>query len=876
MKCTACGNTIPEGAKFCENCGNKVETPEQKIRFCPRCGARIIEGTSFCGECGEKIAANKASICKNCGAQMEAGAKFCKKCGAKAEDASAPKPQQQNVQQSASAQTVYGQYSAPSHQAPVQQAPKNSGEYTPSVQSVPSKKKKKKKKHGCLTTFLIFVIIIAILITGFISPAWAVPLVRKLLPMPEYYKNGSSNRSSASEERVLTIGDTETTGYCLIAAENTFADGTEVCMNVMSEEQAKRLESSDFTMLGSPVSLSADNYDGGYLGKDVEMRFAIPEKYVTDNTQCYFIAYHNESTGEWEYYNYDYIDRIHNEIVFTVPHFSDYVPVEVRKEKAVDIYLDRYCTNAALSKKDASKLEELLAPDLKRMMNEIGVPAGQTADAISAVNSAILSKCVQGKVNDSLGVANNIGTALYKYSKDGDEGAFLEALTQTAAEEVAKYALESKGFDTSVHPYPAKIAAGLISKSGSIVGSIETGDYKKVAEDILSIGVSLEPSTAVAMATANLLRSCANSLYNSFEVNEVEKLYQMYKNGTDDFAAGNFGDLWDSVDYSFWYGSGRAATRLYTVDHIKSYCEARGWSETDYKKLSPEKQKEINDQARKDLETYFQNRAETEQTAAEMKEREKRFINDLFGIMDSSAYSSYFGEKNGYDPNLRLKKIYEIRAKIEAMADTSHSAGNYVDWSDFVFDWVSDGSRGIDENTLLAKAIIALDKKGMLREGIEVPDLTFPTVDEISGTWSNLSVHAGNVESPLLEAILKSIAEFFGSDGKGALETNETTVTYTMKIDKISDSRIRVKLIPDDEPDLYSVYEGNYSKGKVTLRLTEDNSADKDIPGISISVNKLTLSFTRSGKSINVSGSAKLNNFLAKADFTYSGSRAGK
>lgn len=79
--CRKCGNELPDGAKFCLECGQKVEDPKsQKMITCPECGASVPEG-KFCLECGHKFVAT----CPKCGAQLVPGAKFCLECGTKIE-----------------------------------------------------------------------------------------------------------------------------------------------------------------------------------------------------------------------------------------------------------------------------------------------------------------------------------------------------------------------------------------------------------------------------------------------------------------------------------------------------------------------------------------------------------------------------------------------------------------------------------------------------------------------------------------------------------------------------------------------------------------------------------------------------------------------
>jgi class 3 adenylate cyclase/tetratricopeptide (TPR) repeat protein len=50
MSCPQCHLPNPSGAKFCSNCGTKLEAP------CPACGHANAPGSHFCNECGETLA----------------------------------------------------------------------------------------------------------------------------------------------------------------------------------------------------------------------------------------------------------------------------------------------------------------------------------------------------------------------------------------------------------------------------------------------------------------------------------------------------------------------------------------------------------------------------------------------------------------------------------------------------------------------------------------------------------------------------------------------------------------------------------------------------------------------------------------------------
>jgi len=49
MKCSKCQHDNPDGAKFCMECGAKLDN------VCPKCGAKLPPEAKFCMECGAKL-----------------------------------------------------------------------------------------------------------------------------------------------------------------------------------------------------------------------------------------------------------------------------------------------------------------------------------------------------------------------------------------------------------------------------------------------------------------------------------------------------------------------------------------------------------------------------------------------------------------------------------------------------------------------------------------------------------------------------------------------------------------------------------------------------------------------------------------------------
>lgn len=77
-KCAKCGAALPADARFCLSCGEKVVPASADTVVCPECGKTVLKGR-FCPECGHSF----VTACPKCGKDVPNGAKFCMECGEK-------------------------------------------------------------------------------------------------------------------------------------------------------------------------------------------------------------------------------------------------------------------------------------------------------------------------------------------------------------------------------------------------------------------------------------------------------------------------------------------------------------------------------------------------------------------------------------------------------------------------------------------------------------------------------------------------------------------------------------------------------------------------------------------------------------------------
>lgn len=87
MKCSCCGSSLNDNAKFCRECGKAVvaETEVPDVPSCPVCKNKLEAGMVFCNKCGHKVKNETDEIehryCPKCGKPINKNALFCRGCG---------------------------------------------------------------------------------------------------------------------------------------------------------------------------------------------------------------------------------------------------------------------------------------------------------------------------------------------------------------------------------------------------------------------------------------------------------------------------------------------------------------------------------------------------------------------------------------------------------------------------------------------------------------------------------------------------------------------------------------------------------------------------------------------------------------------------
>lgn len=83
ISCHKCQTPIPNGTKFCPDCGEKVVV-KVVMDKCISCGGDILKDKKYCPDCGNKIeAVELKATCEKCNGELIYNKKYCVECGAK-------------------------------------------------------------------------------------------------------------------------------------------------------------------------------------------------------------------------------------------------------------------------------------------------------------------------------------------------------------------------------------------------------------------------------------------------------------------------------------------------------------------------------------------------------------------------------------------------------------------------------------------------------------------------------------------------------------------------------------------------------------------------------------------------------------------------
>lgn len=690
---------------------------------------------------------NKINFCRKCGRHVAEGEKFCRNCGYNL--GVAQKPQVPQVSQ---------------------------------VPQVPRSRQRRSKKPLVITITSV-VLVASLAITGFWYPGFIKNYFLTLEPSVKMQeaKEASAKIPTDTNGKGTTVGSVEESGYSIHVDDGAFPkDGTLTVTPFDQKKLSNIKNKSAYEFLSTPVEINCDAYSGGFFAEDVVYTVPLPKE--AKDLGRYVFGCIDEETGEVRYLEPDSYDLENGTMSVVLPHFSSWFGAKITQEEEKERFLDKYSMQIAIQESEQKRAAAELEPYVTAKVKALGLTEQATADLVQSTLN-YMSGCFKDAEGNKVDWKETAGKAMTSvargvYEKD------LETM-QSGLEDTLNGALmhvwDEKKFNNRLDKVLGSEFAGgpvgtLLSSSNGVArmaGRLMEGDVKGAAEELGGVMQNVHPSVELCTKSANLLVALGNTSMVNWKSNMVDEMYNIYKNG----ATGLFGiEVEPQNKESFLayfnneYGgisAYRGVSRFYNLDKIAEVCERYGWEEKTYNELSEEKKAIFNKRAQDSLMEYFELRAQQEKRAAEIKEMERKnieeMLNPYYGALNSGFHRNFFGESSYRDYSMtnRLERLVNVRRFISQYINQKkiNSKNNEYNMGFLLNRWVilaSDNPKDI-AITKFCKLLKSID---MLNEDYDFPEVT---ADDLEGSYTGtVTVKALRVTEELYRWY--KIAEFAGRD----------------------------------------------------------------------------------------------------------------
>ncbi|MBR5976409.1 MAG: zinc-ribbon domain-containing protein, partial [Clostridia bacterium] len=653
-----------------------------------------------------------AKFCNNCGEPLEEGAKFCKGCGTSVESMEVPQK----------------------------------AEEVPSPK--PEKDKSKRKKILIPVVAACLALIIAV--TGFAWPGWL-----KSGSKQSGSKSSSKTKTAAKNEKPcedMNVGSLKDDGFTLFVEEGTFGENAKLSADPIDvSKQAKGLK-----VIGTPVDLSCDEYDGLFFGTTVKLTVPLPEG-DKDPSNYVFVTI-DEKTGETRYLYPDSFDSEAGTMELLVPHFSPWFAAELTDEQKIENFLDNYCTKQAVNSGEKKQAASELEPYVRAKAEALGLNKQATEDLIQSTVNYIGGQTT-GKYKGAVETGTKAITSIVRGVYDGDEEAAKSGLEDAVNgaithcwDDLKLSERLDKVLDTKTVGNASGKAISNVSNAkgiGAMAGYLAEGDTKGAMEELGNILQGIHPAAEFATKGTAYIASSANMAFTEWKSNQVEELYKIYRDGFEEDVWGNEVVAQNKQSFLTYlncasgFTVAKGVNRFYNLDKIGEVCERYGWDFKTYKEMPEKYRNEFEKRAEDSLIQYFELRIKQEKEAEKLKEQERINIETMlssYGALTAGNYMDFFHEesKDDYDINNRLERLLNVRNFLTQYVDQKALNQSMKDggfnWGDIINWWVgyADKNPKADAIDML---IEDLEKYELLNPDFQ-RDLLMEKMKLFEGTWT--------------------------------------------------------------------------------------------------------------------------------------------
>ena len=629
-----------------------------------------------------------SKYCRNCGKPLDEGAKFCTSCGARASQPERPVTQQHRYTPQ------------PQVRVPEQFAQRNAVKAEQSVRT-----EKKKKGKGVIVAVIAIALVAAIVlgVFGFRDGGWF---------------RGKGKRNAV----IQTLNPDLRSGVSI--AETKAPEG---------------LDDGKFETVGKWYDVGSEGYDGLPLSGDVLLTVPMPGKADREDIGSYVFVYYDEKREEYRYLFPDSCDLSAGTMTIDLPHFSLWGAAKLTEKEQIEAFLDSYSTKLAVERGKRSQAAADLEPYVRKKVEAMGLTKQAAADLIqSTVN--FLGSRFTGDNAKYIETGTKYTTTITRGYYDDDKDAAMNGLEDAVTDAVINCWGElgytdnlndvlENGFVGDTTEKLLSSTNGIARMAGNLASGTEEG-FREAMKELGSVMKGVHPAVELTTNAVAYLGAKVNEEFTNWKSNQIEELYQIYKNGAEDIW-GNYvvaGDRVTFLEYlntSSGFTMAKGVNRFYNLDKVGEICEKYGWPYSTYEEL-PQRYRELFEQrAENGLMEYFELRLKQEKTAEQIKSTERACIetmmNGSYGALHSSNFGKFFGEESAddYDLTSRLERLVNVRRFVSQYVDEAELArvskvDNSYNYGDILNWWVKLASEN-DRTEAIIKFREELKEHGFLK-----------------------------------------------------------------------------------------------------------------------------------------------------------------
>lgn len=480
-------------------------------------------------------------------------------------------------------------------------------------------------------------------------------------------------KETVAEGEDTKIGSTSKTGWQLSIPNDAMEEGTQVSMKVLSVNNSKDYQSSEFTLLGTPIEVSGDGAHGVWFAQPVVVSIKIPEEYLEDIAaeELFFATWENDT---WRYFLADNINLEEGTATFRASHFSYLGFGKPTQEEQIKTFAKTFAANQYDREQKKEHFRQTVGAQIEEVLMASGVDSSTARkqlvlDAVTFMESYAYDGFLDedSPIKDFTPVDTLVRMA--DAAQKGEEGRdefdnkVTELFSKAIAYGVEKHVNANKtlwGVKDLQSGYVDKTskAITILGSLGTAAGAFVEGDREAGFEAVGNMLTGLAgPKAVLITSVLNYAKveiqnagDAARAYWTQAEIEEAYHLYSKEGGGLED-------------DFTTIFSLKGNAEALMNQRIIKAHCDKFGINEDDMGSASREV---VIKHAWESLRTYFEERKTAEPVIAKMQMDEEAFIAALKkqGLLEAYSYEKYFGIDKGrtnYNVSERLQKLYAVR-----------------------------------------------------------------------------------------------------------------------------------------------------------------------------------------------------------------------